>query len=476
MRLRQCWRTWKIRMLAGLARRAVRKTDPAALMRRGHRRAIRAFRRAARKMPAYRRLLQAHNVDPARVDTIEAFAHLPTTDKKTIFTASPIEDLWTHRPEDLSTVYTSSGYSKTFSFGLETTGQVQRGAENLDLMLEMYLSASRQRTLLVNALPMGVRVAAQLPVVFDASTRADSVIAVIGKLHAPFRHVVLVGEHPFLKRILEDGAAAGLDWPACHVSLITGAETMPESFRTYAGGILGHEPDDPGTGRVFVSTGISEVGLTIGHETDACRRIRRQAARDDALRRAVFGDGPYLPTFVQYLPAAYWIETPADETGRGRLTVTTCQPGRIIPLIRYDTGDWAEAVEHGEICRRLASVGREDLTPDWTWPFLILWGRGRHLDVAGQAVYPEQVKEALYRDAELAAATTACFHMDAEGDGLGLRWQLAPNTQPADALQQHFENHFSHALGMPVTCRLIPYLDYTPALDLPYQRKFRYLD
>jgi hypothetical protein len=227
---------------------------------------------------------------------------------------------------------------------------------------------------------------------------------------------------------------------------------------------------------VFVSTGISEVGLTIGHETDACRRIRRQAAADEQLARAVFGDGPYLPTFVQYLPSAYWIETPPDDAGRGRLTVTTCEPSRIIPLIRYDTGDWAEAVEHGEICRRLASVGREDLAPDWTWPFLILWGRGRHLDVGGRAVYPEQIKEALYRQAELAAATTGCFHMDPAGEGLSLRWQLRPEVRPDDALRARFEQHFTQALALPVGCELLAYLDYTPAIDVPYQRKFRYLD
>lgn len=445
-------------------------------MHQGQKAAIKAFQRAAKKMPAYRRILRDHDTDPASIRSPEDFASLPTTDKHSLFAASPIEDLQLPDSGDVSTVYTSSGYSKTFSFGLETLKDVARGAESLDLMLEMYLSASRQRTLLVNALPMGVRVGAQLPVVFDASTRYDSVLAVIDKLHNRFRHVVIVGEHPFLKRIIEEGAAAGLNWPACNVSLVTGAETMPESYRGYIGSLLGHDPEAPETGRIFVSTGISEVGLTIGHESDACRRIRRLAATDKQLARAVFGDSPYLPTMVQFIPSAFYIETPTDQTGRGRLTVTTCDRDRVIPLIRYDTGDWAEVVGHDQLRRRLASIGREDLTPDWALPVLLLWGRGRSLHIAGRSIYPEQVKEALYQNASIAAATTACFHMDAEANALTIDWQLNPDLQPTDELQHHFEDHFSDALERSVTCRLIPYLDYTSALDLPYQRKFRYLD
>jgi phenylacetate-coenzyme A ligase PaaK-like adenylate-forming protein len=156
--------------------------------------------------------------------------------------------------------------------------------------------------------------------------------------------------------------------------------------------------------------------------------------------------------------------------------VTTCRRDRRIPLVRYNTNDWARVMDFDEVAEVLRSLGREDVTPEYQMPFLALFGRGRGVRVAGRTIYPEQVKEALYAAPELAPAFTANFRMSAAGDTVGLRMQLVPGREADEELRAALTRHTSEQLGLSVQAELVPYHDFTEALDLCYQRKFRYLD
>jgi phenylacetate-CoA ligase len=465
------------RTLARLAWRRLRSLSGKVVAAEARRSALAAFHRAARRVPAYRKLLADRGLRPESVTDIASFERLvPLTDKQSVFVGNDLPDLCLDGDASAAAcVYTSSGYSGVFSFGLETHADADRGRAALDLMLEMYLHVTSTPTLLINALPMGVRVPASLPIVLDTSVRADAVLAVVRKMRPVCRQVVIAAEHPFLKKVLEDGLDAGIHWPQYRVWLVTGAEVMPESFRTYAGAILGHDPARPETGRVLVSTGISEVGLTVGHETDDCRRIRSAALHDAEVRRALFGETPFLPTLVQYFPKNFYLETPESGDGRTRLVVTTADARRKLPLIRYATGDWARTFSHEDVCEALTACGREELRPQIQLPFLALWGRGRSLRVAGREVFPEQIKEALYAEAALAAATTANFRMAHDGDRLRVRFQLKDGVRETGELTDRFRAAIAEAADVSAEVTLVPYRRFSDALELCYQRKFRYL-
>jgi phenylacetate-CoA ligase len=465
------------RGLAHLAWRRLRKLSGQALLAGGEAAALRAFHRAAKRVPAYRRLLEQSDVDAREVADAPAFRRLvPITNKEVVFANSDLSSLCLDgRVGNVACVYTSSGYSGTFSFGLETERDLRGGRRALDLLLEMYLHVTSCPTLLINALPMGVQVNASLPVKFDASVRADSILAVVRKLAGACGQVVIVGEHPFLKKVIDDGLDAGMDWPTYRVSLVTGAEVMPENFRRYVGAILGHGRADPSRGRVFVSVGVSELGLTIGHETDDCAGIRSAAADDDAIRTALFPEAPFVPTLVQYLPRRFHLETPVSDVGRSHLVVTTTDPARRLPLIRYATGDWARLLTHAEVRDALAACGRQDLAPRTELPFLALWGRGRSLTVAGREVFPEQIKEAIYSDAAVASATTANFRMEAVEGRLRVALQLRAGRTTSASLRDALKDATRKWTGMPVDADLVPFAQFPNALDLCYQRKFRYL-
>ena len=463
------------RTAAALAWRRLRSLSGQALQRRAERAALRAFHRAARRVPAYAALLRERSVNPDDVRDIESFRRLvPLTDKQSVFAENDLPSLCLDgKTGNATRVYTSSGYSGVFSFGLETGGDARRGRAMLDLLLTMYFHVASRRTLLINTLPMGVQVPASLPVKFDSSVRSDAVIAVVKAAGGTCQQTVI--EHPFLKKVLEEGLDAGVDWPSYRVSLVTGAEVVPESFRSYAGAILGHDPADPERGQTLVTLGVSEVGLLVGFETEGCRRIRRLAFRDEALSRAVFGEAPFLPTFVQYFPRSLFIETPTDEAGRPRLIITTADSRRRIPLIRYSTGDWAEVRTHRQVRQALKSCGRGDLVPDIELPFLVMWGRGKSLAVAGRELFPEQIEEALYTDPAVAAATTANFRMASQGGKLHLTFQLRPAYQCSPTLEDAFRDLMGRSLGIPVEVRLVCYKDFREALDVCYQRKFQHI-
>ncbi len=437
--------------------------------------ALRAFHQAAQRVSAYQRILGQRGVRADSVTTIEDFSRrVPLVNKRALFVDHELADLCLDgQLGDATGAYTSSGYSGDFSFGLESARDAERLRGRIDQMLGFFFHADKHRTLLINGLPMGVRVPASVALTIDTGLRSDAILAAARKLGPACEQIIIIAEHPFLKKVLEEGEAAGIGWPNRRVHLITGAEVMPEAFRTYAGGILGHDTAHPERGDVMVSLGISEVGLSLGQETPFCRRVRRLAHRDEQFRRQMFGESPFLPTFVQWSPMDYFIETPMAEDGKPRLVVTSLDPGRRIPLIRYATGDWAQVMTANEVMEHVGlrgEVGKSELPS----PFLCMWGRGQSLTVATAKVFPEHVKEAIYSDPGVAAATTASFRMRTHGARLHVDLQMKPNAGGSFVVVQGLAAaiHLTAGVEAAVTC--VPYEQW-PRLELSYQRKFQYM-
>ena len=132
------------RCTARLAWRRLHSLKYEQVMRQADRAALRAFHRAAKRVPAYRNFLAEGGVDPARVTDIEAFRRLvPLTDKSSVFTANGLPSLCVDgRVDDIVCVYTSSGYSGEFSFGVETVSDMRRGLHSISPQP----SAARQRS------------------------------------------------------------------------------------------------------------------------------------------------------------------------------------------------------------------------------------------------------------------------------------------------------------------------------------------
>lgn len=473
----QWFSRWLTQNYARRLESLTKQADPAQSWRQSEKLACAVYKRAAKRVPAYRKFLSQHQPNKVVNDIQTFIINVPITDKNSVFGSHDLADccLDGQLPSNVATLFTSSGYSGVFSWGIETLQQQKDAPGRLDLILEMLIGVARHRTLLVNALPMGVRVPSRLAMIVDTGPRSDAVLAAVRTVGPHVEQILIVAEHPFLKKIVEEGVECGIDWPGRKVFLITGAEVMPENFRTYIGGLLGHDPNHPERGSIMVSLGVSELGLSLGQGTIDCRRLRQAAHRDSNLRQALFGEVPFVPTLVHFWPQQNYMETIPGEDGRPRLVVTTLDKHRAIPLIRYTTGDWASILHYDQVCTALRQTGHENLTPSVRLPILAVWGRGRSITVGNTAVFPEQIKESLYADGQIAQTTTGQFRLSATSNSLRVELQMKACREMSPEVVLLAQKSVRHWTGCDAQVVPIAYEKFNTASELSYQRKFQYL-
>lgn len=439
---------------------------------------VAAFQRAAATVSGYRRILAERQVVPADVLTLDSFLRsVPLTDKQQLFARFPLPELCANgRLDDIVAAYTSSGYTGTFSLGVETLADVQRATSQIDRMFVHFTGADQRRTLLINALPAGVRVPCSVAITMDIGPRADAAVGAVRSLGGCVDQIVFAAEQPMLKLIAEEGARAGLEWKKHRVFAVTGAELMAENFRRYVGGVFGHDPERPENGRIVLSVGISEVSLSLGIETIGVYNLRRAMHADRALRQALVGEERFVPTLVMYDPREFFMETPVQEGGLSRLVVTTLAQDRRIPLIRYATGDWARVIWPEELAGALHAAGRDDLiSPDLMGPLLVLWGRGRSVHIGERTVFPEQIKESLYSMPGLAGRVTGSFRLEPAAGWLNLRIQLKKGQQGVSDEAAELRQRIEADTRVAAAVSLVVYDEMREGMELSYQKKFGYV-
>lgn len=437
---------------------------------------LETFHRVSARVPAYRMLLNEAGITPSAITSIADFSRLPVLEKKDTFQRFPIEELCVEgRLGQLASVLTSSGHSGVFAFGLigaETLSGITRWIDDL---LDTLFSVRSQPTLLINCLPMGVKVHTQACTVAEVSVRPDMAIGLIQAFGRHFAQIILVGDAAFVKLLLESGSRAGIDWPTLRVHVILGEEPLAENARKYLQEILGIDWRNPAGGIVCSSMGVGEIGLNLFSEVPplAPLMMLRRVLHDDArLRHAVFGSADVVPSLFTFDPYRIFVEFDSDR----RLILTTLDPQLRLPLIRYATGDCGSFLklpdnltpqfeEAGISCDLLRQI-----------PIVAILGRGQHAAAAGEKVYPEAVKEGIYLRPELARLTTANFRLVSGPERVRIRVQLSPNQPWSAAIEANFSDAISNYVHAPfdLVCEL--YENFHSGMALDYERKFAYLD
>ncbi len=433
---------------------------------------VQAFQRAAAGVPAYRQILAAAGVDAAAVTSREQFTRLvPILDKQGTFGTYTVAELCVEgdvgRP---ASVLTSSGHSGLFAFGLYDPAGGQEEVERTDAALDMIFAVKTRPTLLINCLPMGVKVFTRACTLGETSVRPDMVTALVRQFSRHYEQVILVGEAAFLKCVLERGAAEGIDWHSLCVHAIVGEEPLAENARKYLEGLLGITPGRPETGLIGSSMGVAEIALNLMFELPPLIALRRRLHEDAQLRTALLGpDATVAPMIFTYDSERIFVEF--DDAGR--LLATTLDPARRLPLIRYATGDVGAFVPPAGVTAAVAMLG---ISADQAarMPIVLIHGRGQGV-AAGQAtVYPEQVKEGIYADVKLAAMTTANFRLVAGAQAARVRIQLAPGVAAPDGLAERFAKAIAPYVRAPIDVVCEPYETFGSGMSLDYERKFDY--
>jgi phenylacetate-CoA ligase len=438
--------------------------------------ALDAFRRAAKLVPAYRCLLDEAGIRPDEVTDASGFSRVPILDKQNTFQRFGIEELCAGgRLGPLASVLTSSGHSGVFAFGVYDHEASRAAEDAIDDVLDTVHHVRSRPTLLINCLPMGVKVPTRACTLAETSVRPDMAAAVVKTFAARFEQTILVGDAAFIKHLLEFGEKQGIDWHRLTVHVFAGEEPLAENARRYIGAMLGVDVRRPETGLVVSSMGIGELGLNLFSEVPPVGPIvglRRLLHESSRLRRGLLGqEGSTVPMLFSFDPTRIYVEF-ADG---GRLVITTLDGRRRIPLIRYAPGDVGGFLELKERDRpELEGAGLPfDLLS--SLPLVMVTGRGKHAMAGDSPVWPDEVKEGIYLHAELAQATTANFRLLSGRRVATVRIQLSPGVEPGQKLEKRFAEAIAQYVRARLEVRCERYEQFGSGMALDYERKFDYL-
>ena len=439
-----------------------------------HRLLLRAFRRAAVDVPAYRELCREQGVAVDRVVDVESFSRLcPLLGRANTFDRFPVDRLCVGGdPGDLAQVLTSSGHGGggKFSFGL--TDRVQAGlqAQFIDHALDDAFQVKTRKTLAINCLPMGVLFSSQCMTVANTSVREDMAVALVRAFGQSYDQIILVGDPLFLKRLTDYALAQSLDWGGYRVNAVVGEEIFGEHYRGYLAERLGMDSRQ----WIMASLGVAELGLHLGYETPATVALRRAAAADPEFAQALFGTDPSrmaLPMLYSFNPQRIFVESVAPEPdGYGQMTVSLLDPGLTVPLLRYQTGDAIRLPAPDAVAD---AARRHGVALPARLPPTLLALKGRDREGLPNRSHVGVYKDALYADHAAAGRLTGAFRLVFREDRCDLHVQLNGPGLPDPAVEQAIRRAIPAAV-QPERLVLWPYGRFPFGMGLDYERKFTY--
>jgi phenylacetate-CoA ligase len=331
--------------------------------------------------------------------------------------------------------------------------------------LDQRFHIEERRTLLINCLPMGVKVSSEHMVVGDVSVRPDIAIALVRGFGKDFDQIIIIGENTFMKYTLELGLEKGIDWSDYNVRIIVGEESFPETYRTYMASLLRKDIDKADEIIVGSSMGISEIALSVFQESLDTIRTRRKLDAQPELRKKYFGDVRFTPMIFNYIPMVVYVEEQKKNGNEfPEFVFTPLSLKRRLPLIRYNSHDKGMHIEPGEDLKK-------DITIDL--PMVAIFGRGDHIEVAGTRIYVEGVKEMIYGDIEFASKVTGNFLLPpgVHEKQVSLRIQMKKGITASPEIKKKAEELISMHYGDLLRMELVEF----EGMPLDFERKLPYL-
>ncbi len=442
----------------------IEKSDPDRLLNNSEGLAIKAFKRAAEKVPAYKILLKENGISPQKIKTIEDFKRfVPIIDKGATFIKyeGRIKELCIDGSlKRLSSILTSSGHSGRFSFGLEDRDRIRLTGIFIDSLMDYHIGIKGKDVLLINCLPMGVKVPSHRMTVSDVSVRSDMALSIIKNFGRYFDKVILVGENLFIKSLLEEGVEKGLDLNSYDLRIIVGEEGFPENYRSYIANLLGKDIDKSDELVIASSMGISEIGLMVFQETLKTIRLRRRLLRDKNLRKEFLGEEDILPMIFRYFPKFTYVEAIEAKKGKNFLIITSLDMEGILPLIRYRSGD---------LIRFIDIKKAKAIDPDYNHPSIFLYGREEDSLPGEKGLTIEKIKEMLYNDLDIPSKISGFFKVDRNFRSLKIQLNRYCNNDIE--AKNRILDLFS---GYGIDIKVFKYEDFPFPLD--FERKWIYFE
>jgi phenylacetate-CoA ligase len=341
--------------------------------------AVRLFRQAAARVPAYARFLRDHGVDAGGVHTAADLALVPPTTKSSYLDAYSLRDrVWDADPATAALIHASSGTTGEPYYWPCGTEELARSAVLYELVFTRGYGCGTGRSLLLVCFGMGTWVAGsytaaaatllrhkglRVTTVTPGFNKSES-LTLLTRLAPEFDRVVIAGIPSFVKDLV-DAWYRAVGPPEMPVKLFLAGEGFPESWRSYVCTRIGGGPEAAVS--IF---GSADAGL-MGFETPRSIALRRAAAADERVRSRLFSQDR-VPALVNFVPTHRYFESV-----EGRLLLTA---DRAAPLIRYDTADFGGVLPSDAIDEVLGSDSPELIAEGWeccSFPLVYVFGRGR---------------------------------------------------------------------------------------------------
>lgn len=397
----------------------------------GESRALKTFRFAAARIPAYRDFLRKHKVHADAVKTIADFKkNVPFTDKDGYVRAYPLNALCPdgslHRAPMISV---SSGSSGKSFFWPRSNAIEEEGSFLHELIFRNVFHIQERSTLVVIGFSMGTWIAGTYTKacvlgmtsagyrlnVATPGIEIEDIVNLIEHFSDSFDQVVLAGYPPFSKDVVEALIAGKVKLPRHGIRFLFAGEGFSEGWRESILAKVGRFDIYQSSVSLY---GTADAAVC-GHETPASVAIRRWLYdRSEATGRLF--DDERLPTLVQYHPYLKYFETVDGELA------FTARAG--FPLVRYNIHDRGGIFSYTDFVARLSEQGMDlpDVLreggyggPVWKLPFLYLFGRAQAATtIYAVNIYVENIQAAL-SDSELCAAVSGKSVM---GNGYDEEW------------------------------------------------------
>ena len=447
------------------------------------------FHQTATTVPAYAAFLHAQGIDPATVQTIADFQHLPLTTKDNYLQQYPLTQLCRQgQLEDCDMIAVSSGSTGQPSFWARSLADEFQIATRFEQIFHDSFQADQQRTLAIVCFALGTWVGGMytanccrhlaskgypLTLITPGNNKPE-ILRVVQALALQFEQVVFLGYPPFLKDVIDSGMAQGIDWQAYSVKLVMAGEVFSEAWRSLVGNRLGSTNFCYDSASLY---GTADAGV-LGNETPLSICIRRWLADHPDAARLLFGESR-LPTLVQYDPTSRFFEV---EDG-----TLLFSGDNGIPLIRYHISDNGGLIAYSKLLKFLQEWGFDPIKDlqgkrgVYPLPFVYVFGRS-HFTVSyfGANVYPENVTVGL-EQAPICEWVTGKFVMQvtedvAQNKTLAIAVELAPGVTGSEeqrrtittAVHQHLRRLNSEFANYVPEAYQTPHITLHPAGDPGY--------
>jgi phenylacetate-CoA ligase len=360
------------------------------------------FHRCVSEVPAYRKFLEAQNVNPTNITTYRTFCALPLMDKASYIYAYPLaERCLGGNLKSSDRVAVSSGSTGQPTFWPRSIADELDVAVRFEQVFKDSFHAHERTTLTVVCFALGNWVGGlyttsccwhltskgyPLMVATPGNNKAE-IFRVIQALAPHFEQTVLLGYPPFVKDVIDSGIAEGIDWATYKPKLVFAGEVFSEEWRSLVLKRIGSTSPCYDSASLY---GTADGGV-LGNETPLSIAIRRWFSVHPKAARSLFGESR-LPTLVQYDPASRFFEL-HDST-------LVISGESSVPLLRYHIADkgglvsfedmWAFLNNHG--VHSLAELGLDNSSQTRSLPFVFVFGRADFtVSYYGANIYPENV-------------------------------------------------------------------------------------